>query len=120
MGKCVMYVPIKRVYEAPLASDGMRILVDRLWPRGVSKQRAAIDLWMKDIAPTTELRQWFAHRAEHWTEFSQRYRQALLANPALDILQQLATERQVTLIYAAKNPDMNHALIIQHLLSEFA
>lgn len=114
----VMSIAIKRVYELPSPSDGMRILVDRLWPRGVSKQRAAIDLWMKEISPSVALRQWFGHRAEHWLEFSQRYRQELLMNPALETLKSLMNERQVTLIYAAKDPQMNHALVIQQLLDE--
>ncbi|WP_315975702.1 DUF488 domain-containing protein [Phyllobacterium sp. A18/5-2] len=78
-------VKLKRIYEPPAANDGMRILVDRIWPRGVSKKDAALDLWMKEIAPSTELRKWFAHDPARWNEFRQRYAREVKQNHALSI-----------------------------------
>ena len=79
-----MTIPIKRVYETPETSDGKRVLIDRLWPRGLTKQKAAVDLWLKDIAPSAELRKWFGHEAAKWPEFQQRYRAGLATR--LDVL----------------------------------
>jgi uncharacterized protein YeaO (DUF488 family) len=105
---------IKRIYEAPIEDDGFRVLVDRLWPRGVSKEDAALDQWLKEVAPSAELRTWFGHEPERFEEFAQRYRAELESNPTLDGL--LATARQaeaVTLLYAARDPQCNHALVLR-------
>ncbi|HEY5053187.1 MAG TPA: DUF488 domain-containing protein [Solirubrobacterales bacterium] len=105
---------IKRIYAAPEGADGLRVLVDRLWPRGVSKEAAALDLWMKEIAPTPELRTWFGHEPERFEEFSDRYRAELEASPALDRLLEMARESEsLTLLYAARDPDCNHAAVLR-------
>jgi uncharacterized protein YeaO (DUF488 family) len=105
---------IKRIYEPPGETDGLRILVDRLWPRGVSKEDAALDLWLKEVAPTPELRTWFGHEPARFEEFSARYRAELEANPALDRLLEAAKEAEVvTLLYAARDPDCNHAVVLR-------
>ncbi|HEY2335719.1 MAG TPA: DUF488 domain-containing protein [Solirubrobacterales bacterium] len=104
---------IKRIYEPPSGEDGLRILVDRLWPRGVSKQDAALDLWLKEVAPTPELRAWFGHAPQRFEEFSARYRAELEANPALDRLLDAAREAEsVTLLYAARDRKFNHAAVL--------
>jgi uncharacterized protein YeaO (DUF488 family) len=113
-----MAVRIKRVYDEPSEGDGIRILVDRLWPRGLLKEKAAVDIWMKDIAPSTELRVWFAHDPAKWTEFQLRYRQELESNPAVDELRrqlQLAGG-PATLLYGAKDPEHNHARVLRDYL----
>ncbi len=110
-------VKLKRVYEAPSANDGMRILVDRIWPRGVSKKDAALDLWMKEIAPSTELRTWFAHDPVRWNEFRQRYAREVKQNHALlNQLRSLAQEGQVTLVYAAHDAAHNNAVALRTLI----
>ena len=111
---------IKRVY-APLAlEDAFRVLVDGLWPRGLSKDAAAIDAWLKDIAPSRELRQWFDHDAERWWEFALRYREELKAPAraaALDFLRQAEREKgTVTLLFAARNETHNHAVLLREML----
>lgn len=98
-----MKVLLKRAYEPPAASDGKRILVDRLWPRGVAKAKAKIDLWLKDVAPSTELRKWFGHDPGRWIEFRKRYRAELRNSPALAELKSLARKSRITLIYAARD-----------------
>jgi uncharacterized protein YeaO (DUF488 family) len=106
-------VTIKRVYEAPAPADGYRVLVDRLWPRGLSKARAEIDLWMKDIAPSPELRKWWDHDAERMDEFAVRYRAELDANPAVSALRDVFNEHPVvTLAYGARDARVNHAAIL--------
>lgn len=108
---------IKRIYDEPAADDGMRILIDRLWPRGVSKERAALDLWLKEIAPTPELRTWFDHKADRFDEFSARYTAELATNPAVQTIKELmAKHPTVTLLYAAKDPNINHAVVLKHFL----
>jgi uncharacterized protein YeaO (DUF488 family) len=107
---------IKRVYEAPARSDGARILVDRLWPRGIRKQDAALTAWIKDVAPTPELRKWFNHDPERFKEFSRRYRAELAHNDAIEQLESLLKEGPVTLLYAARDPECNHALILANYL----
>jgi uncharacterized protein YeaO (DUF488 family) len=108
---------IKRIYEPADAADGTRVLVDRLWPRGVSKQRAALDLWLKDVAPSPELRVWFDHRADRFAEFTERYAAELDNNPAIDELRQLiGTDQPVTLLYAAQDPLINHAAVLANQL----
>jgi uncharacterized protein YeaO (DUF488 family) len=105
---------IKRIYEAPGSEDGVRVLVDRLWPRGVGKEGAAIDQWLKEIAPSAELRTWFGHDPERFEEFGERYRAELESNPALDGLLDTAKEAEsVTLLYAARDPQCNHAVILR-------
>lgn len=105
---------IKRIYEPPGSEDGVRILVDRLWPRGVSKEDAALDQWLKEIAPTSELRTWFGHEPRRFEEFADRYRAELEANPALDPLLDVVKEaKTVTLLYAARDPDCNHAAVLR-------
>jgi uncharacterized protein YeaO (DUF488 family) len=107
----------KRAYDPPSSKDGMRILVDRLWPRGLRKDAAALDLWAKDIAPTPSLRKWFDHRADRFVEFKRRYRDELKSNPALpDVLHQIGKEK-VTLLYGAKDPAINHAVVLAEFLS---
>ena len=110
-------IRIKRAYFAPAADDGYRILVDRLWPRGLRKAKAKLDEWDKDIAPSPELRIWFGHEPERFAEFSRRYR-AELAKRRDDVarLRTLARETSLTLIYAAKDPACNHALVLQRFL----
>ncbi len=108
---------IKRIYETPLAEDGYRILVDRLWPRGISKDFAALDEWNKTITPSTELRKWFDHRADRFLEFSRLYK-AELANQEEELIRLKAiTESQnLTLLYAAKDKKINHAVILLKVL----
>ena len=106
-------IKLKRVYAAPDESDGLRLLVERLWPRGISKEKAAVALWMKDIAPSTELRQWFAHDEEKWQEFRRRYREELSASPALDMLRELILQHPViTFVYAASDKQ-NSATVLK-------
>ena len=109
-----MSIRIKRVYEQPSHEDGKRILVDRLWPRGLSKEKASVDLWLKDIAPSTELRKWFAHDPSKWDEFKQRYLSELKENSeAVQTLKEELKKGQVTLVYAAKDEEHNDALVLQ-------
>ena len=112
-----MKFEIKRVYEEPGRADGTRILVDRLWPRGLSKQRAQVDIWLKDIAPSTELRKWFGHDPNKWTEFKTRYRKELKSKADLiAILKEKAAKGQVTLLYGARDQVHNEAVVLQSLL----
>jgi uncharacterized protein YeaO (DUF488 family) len=109
-------IRIKRVYERPTPEDGVRILVDRLWPRGLSKEAAALDHWFKDIAPSPELRTWFDHREDRFDEFKQRYRLELKANPALGEFRKLAKPGKATLLYAAHDEKVNHAVVLADYL----
>lgn len=109
-----MTILLKRAYEAPARSDGVRILVDRLWPRGVPK--TGIDLWLKDVAPSTALRQWFAHDPDRWAEFKERYRVELQDNPALDELRALVAGSDVTLLYGARDETHNQAVVLKEIL----
>jgi uncharacterized protein YeaO (DUF488 family) len=110
-------VRIKRVYEAPSSQDGRRILVDRLWPRGVSRTSARIDDWAEDLAPSTRLRRWFGHNPGRWPAFQTRYRDELRAvGDRLGWLIALARHRRVTLLYAARDPDHNNARVLQRLV----
>jgi uncharacterized protein YeaO (DUF488 family) len=111
-------IKIKRAYVAPEKDDGTRILVDRLWPRGLTKRKAKIDLWLKDLAPSTELRKWFGHDPGKWKEFQVRYAGELKSKKAqLEILKQKAAEGPVTLIYGAKDELHNEAVVLQRKLS---
>ena len=113
-----MSVKIKRVYEKPEKDDGFRILVDRLWPRGLTKEKAKVDLWLKDIAPTTELRKRFSHDPEKYTEFKKRYLHEVKENKeALSTLKEQIKKGDVTLIYAARDQNNNEALVLKELLS---
>ena len=112
-----MRLKIKRVYEHPDAQDGTRILVDRLWPRGLTKAKASVDVWMKDVAPSTTLRKWFGHDSDKWAEFKTRYRAELRANK--EQVARLKVEmgkRRVTLVYGAKDEEHNEALVLQEYL----
>ena len=105
---------IKRVYELPDKHDGRRILVDRLWPRGLTKEKASIDLWLKDIAPSTELRKWFSHNPGRWEEFKERYLAELKGNSEqIQLLKQELDKGIVTLVYGAKDEEHNQAAVIQ-------
>ncbi|UKA73874.1 DUF488 family protein [Arthrobacter sp. FW306-07-I] len=104
---------VKRIYEQPEIGDDFRVLVDRLWPRGVPKESAAVDLWLKDVAPSTELRKEFNHRPERFADFSARYRLELDSNPAVETLLEVAAGRaRVTLLYAARNTEENNARVL--------
>lgn len=108
---------IKRIYEEAAKNDGYRILVDRLWPRGISKERAKLDEWIKTIAPSTELRKWFDHKEERFEEFTKRYNdELLLQNQELNRIREIANEKQVTLLYSAKNTQLNQAIVLKNLL----
>jgi uncharacterized protein YeaO (DUF488 family) len=111
-----MSFQIKRVYEEASSRDGQRILIDRLWPRGLKKADAALDGWMKDVAPSVPLRRWFAHDPERFTEFKRKYKAELARNPALAPLRQLGKTRRVTLLYAAHDPLINHAVVLKSVL----
>lgn len=111
-------IKLKRIYEEPESSDGYRVLVDRLWPRGVSKVEAKLDLWLKDIAPSNELRQWFGHDPEKWSEFQKKYKSEIIDNEsAFKKLQSIIQKHEVvTLLYGAKDEEYNQAVVIKSLL----
>lgn len=112
-----MRIEVKRVYEKPEKKDGFRVLVDRLWPRGLSKEKADIDLWLKEIAPSTELRKWFGHDPDKWKEFQTRYRAELQKNrDSVAQLQKIVFRRTVTLLYAARDEEHNEALVLKKFL----
>lgn len=109
----------KRVYDPPAPSDGRRILVERLWPRGIKKESLAADAWVKDVAPSTELRKWFDHRVERWEEFQRRYREELDANPdAWAPILEACEHGTVTLLYSAHDTAHNSARVLCDYLSE--
>jgi len=112
---------VKRIYDAPSPEDGVRILVDRLWPRGISKERAAVNEWMKEIAPSTELCKWFGHQPERFDEFSARYERELegdpLRNELADRICSMTAEQNVTLVYSAKDSVHNQAIVLQRWLA---
>ncbi|VAW37221.1 DUF488 family protein SAV0238 [hydrothermal vent metagenome] len=110
-------ITVKRIYDEPTANDGFRVLVDRLWPRGVSKEAAQLDLWLGDIAPSPSLRKWFKHDPACWEQFVDRYFMELDERPEIitDLFQQ-ATSRHITLLYAAKEPHHNHANALKQYL----
>jgi uncharacterized protein YeaO (DUF488 family) len=113
-----MNIQIKRVYEKPDPKDGFRILVDRLWPRGLTKEKAGADLWLKDIAPSTELRKWFNHDPEKWKEFQKKYQKELKENKeAVSVLKEHLKQGPVTLLYAAKDEVHNEADVIKNFVS---
>ena len=101
---------VKRVYDPPSTEDGVRVLVDRLWPRGLTKTTAAVDLWLKDISPSVDLRRWFNHDPSRWTEFTRRYAEELEAKkPAVDALAGAVRRGRVTLLFGARDPQHNNA-----------
>jgi len=112
-------ISLKRIYEPYSPGDGFRILVDRLWPRGISKDEAKLDLWLKDIAPSTELRKWFGHQEEKWPEFERRYKLELAQKENLiRELERLSEEHgTVTLLYGARDKEHNEAAVIAEILS---
>lgn len=111
-------VQLKRAYEEPEANDGARILVDRLWPRGVGQDESKIDLWLKDVAPSNGLRKWFGHDPAKWEEFKARYLEELRGSAAFEQLKQIVREEEtVTLVFAAKNTEHNQAAALKEFLS---
>jgi uncharacterized protein YeaO (DUF488 family) len=119
MTKQRLSVALKRAYDEPASSDGTRVLVERLWPRGLSKERAHIDLWLKDVAPSTELRQWFHHDPQKFPEFRRRYETELkseTAQEALTKLREIAKQGQLTLVFAAHDAEYSNAVVLHDLL----
>lgn len=116
----ILIMKIKRVYLKPDKEDGIRILVDRLWPRGLTKEKASIDLWLKNIAPTTELRKWFDHDPTKWNEFRKKYYLELENNKEQGLLLKEQIEKgPITLVYGAKDEEHNEALVIKDFFSKF-
>lgn len=110
-------IAIKRIYEDPANNDGYRVLVDRIWPRGVSKEDAKLDEWPKEIAPTDDLRKWFDHDPDKFHEFKKRYKKELKDHQdKLDGLVKKSTEKKVTLLYGAKDEEHNQAVVLQEVL----
>ena len=120
MGSNEPMIKLKRVYEDWEEDDGYRILVDRLWPRGVSKEKARVDLWLKEIAPSTELRKWFGHDVQKWEEFQKKYKKELETKKGLlDQIKQLEQEHSViTLLYAARDTEHNAAVVLRSVLEK--
>lgn len=113
MSRSFADIRLKRIYDPPAADDGARVLVDRLWPRGVRKEDAHLTLWLKDVAPDTALRQWYGHDPARWEEFSRRYRAQLAANEtAVDQLRAFLAHGRLTLVYAAHDTAHAHALVL--------
>lgn len=110
-----MEVSIKRIYDEPRDSDGIRILVDRLWPRGISKERAKIDEWVKEIAPSEKLRKWFNHDLNKWSEFKKKYTEELKNKEAEKLLLKIE-DRKATLLYGAKDSEHNDAIVLRDFL----
>lgn len=112
---------LKRVYEPAAGGDGFRILTDRLWPRGLSKEKARVDLWAKEVAPSTELRKWFNHDVALWPEFVKRYHTELKNNPALgDLTAELGKHKTVTLLFGAKDEEHNQAVVLLEYIKRHA
>ena len=110
-------IKLKRAYEAASKGDGLRVLVERLWPRGVSKRKAKIDLWLKDLAPSTELRKWYGHDPARWPQFRKRYRAELKGRgDLLALLRYVTQERTVTFVYAASDEERNSAMALKEVL----
>lgn len=115
-------ITTKRVYDPWSADDGFRVLVDRLWPRGVAKEKARIDLWCKEVTPSTELRQWFHRGPAEWGEFRRRYEEELENNPAAleAFFKSIEGQEKVTLVYAARDQERNHARILKSYLEKYS
>jgi uncharacterized protein YeaO (DUF488 family) len=112
-------IAVKRVYDAPAKSDGVRVLVDRLWPRGLTKEDAKIDFWLRDLAPSNELRKWVHSHPERWPEFHKRYFQELRGTPAAvdELLKLVRAKKPVTLLFASKNVERNNATVLKDLIA---
>jgi uncharacterized protein YeaO (DUF488 family) len=116
-GQAASHLAVKRVYDPPAASDGTRVLVDRLWPRGLRKEKAGIDRWLRDVAPSTELRHWFGHDPKRWDGFRERYAAELRDHSdALDELRRLVRDGPVTLLFAAHDEEHNNAVALRDIL----
>ncbi len=114
-----MTIRVKRIYESRARDDGTRVLVDRIWPRGMSKEAAAVDHWVRDVAPSTELRKWFGHEPDKWPEFKRRFFAELDAAPeAVAQLRELVSGGDATLLFAAKEERYNNAVALQEYLSQ--
>lgn len=114
-----MAVRIKRVYEPTAKTDGYRILIDRLWPRGLSKERAHVDKWLKEVAPSTELRKWFGHDPEKWRQFCTRYCAELKGSAAFtELVEEIRRHGSVTLLFGAKDEEHNDAVALEGFLKE--
>jgi uncharacterized protein YeaO (DUF488 family) len=114
-----MAIRLKRVYDPPSADDGRRVLVDRVWPRGLSKERAHVDEWLRELGPSTELRKWFGHEPSRWDEFRARYRDELKApeqRQRLQYVRKLASKETVSILYGAKDREHNQAVVIAEQL----
>ena len=112
-------VQIKRIYEPPETSDGFRVLVDRIWPRGMKKETAAIDVWMKEVAPSTDLRKWFNHEPEKWAAFSKAYKGELKKSTMItELMQYIKKHKTITLLYSAKDEQHNQAVVLQQFINE--
>jgi len=110
-------VKLNRAYESPAAADGTRVLIDRLWPRGISKKKAALDQWMRDIAPSNQLRKWFGHDPARWNEFRRRYAAEVHKNPhLLEQLRSVARDGPITLVYSARDEAHNDAIVLRDLI----
>lgn len=119
MAKHEAKIALKRVYDEPEASDGVRVLVDRLWPRGLSKERAHVDMWLKEVAPSNELRRWFGHDPEKFAEFRRRYDAELASESgkeALAKLRELMKQGPITLVFAARDGEHNNAVVLRDVL----
>jgi len=110
-------IKMKRAYVSAAASDGTRVLVDRIWPRGVTKEEANVDWWAKEVAPSTELRKWFGHDPERWPEFEKRYKNELKGNAEFERLSAMAKKGDLTLVYSAKDEEHNQARVLYNLLT---
>lgn len=119
-----MQIRIKRVYEPAAKDDGFRVLVDRVWPRGISKEEAHLNLWAKNIAPSTKLRQWFGHDPDRWTEFQKRYEEELREADVRDEVKRVIGEgkahKTITLLYGAKDPEHNQAVVLKALFEKLS
>ena len=112
-------VALKRIYDAPAATDGKRLLVDRVWPRGVSKEQAALDGWLRELAPSADLRKWYGHDPARWTEFRKRYRAELRSQrPALESLRRLVTGHRVTSLYATRDTSHSNAAVLKKFVAD--
>lgn len=110
-------ISVKRIYEPANDADGYRILVDRLWPRGMTKEAAGIDLWMKEIAPSNALRKWFDHDPQKWQQFQHEYTTELIKNPlAKEFLSSIQKHKAVTFLFSSKNEQYNHAIVLRQFL----
>lgn len=112
-------IVLKRVYESCSKEDGFRVLVDRLWARGLTKEKAHLDLWLKDVAPSTELRKWFDHDPEKWTEFKKRYKKEIEKNTEpVTLLKEKLKKGKLTLLYGAKDEEHNEAIVLKEYLEK--